>query len=244
MTQNDRAIYTPRIAREEERQSNFTHPPYYLELELTQRISLLDEAGALKTLGEINRAQRATLSDNPLRSLKNSLIGSCTIFARAAILGGAHVDAAFDLSDVCIRVIEGFTGMEALRGFEAEMVRRFILVARDQNEQTLSPLVRQAEGFVRMHLLEPITPADVARGVYVHPAYLSACFKRETGDTLTHFIQKERIREAQRMLRRGRDAVSAVAGACQFCSQSYFIQVFKRYTGVTPEQFRRMESMR
>ena len=32
-----------------------------------------------------------------------------------------------------------------------------------------------------------------------------------------------------------------IAAACQFCSQSHFIQVFKKIEGLTPEQFRRME---
>lgn len=244
MAQNERTTYASRVAYEQGRQTRFAHSPYYLEMELTQRMAALDEEGALRTLGEINRLQRAALSQDPLRSLKNSLIGSCTIFARAAILGGAHVDDAFALSDVCIRVIEGFGEALPLSGFESEMVRLFIAVARDKNDQGFSQLVRQAVDYVRVHLLEPITAGDVARGVYVHPAYLSACFKRETGDTLTHYIQKERVREAQRMLRRGRESAASVASACQFCSQSYFIQVFKKYTGLTPEQFRHMEGLR
>ncbi len=242
--QNDTSIYDARILKEAERQKRISHSPYYLEMEVTQRIAMLDEAGALKALNEINRIRRATLAESPLRSLKNSLIGSCTIFARAAILGGAHVEAAFELSDICIRVIEDFSSADLLLGFEEEMVRRFIRVACSNNDKALSPLIRQAMDYIHNHLLEPFKAADVARSVYVHPVYLSARFKQVTGETMSEYVQRERIKEAQRMIRRGKESSSAIASACQFCSQSYFIQVFKRYTGLTPEQFRQMEGMR
>jgi AraC-like DNA-binding protein len=78
----------------------------------------------------------------------------------------------------------------------------------------------------------------IARHIYVHPDYLSSRFKQETGVTITAFMQKRRIEEACHFLRYSQSTVSEIAAFYQFCSQSHFIQVFKKYMGMTPAQYK------
>ena len=219
----------------------YRHPPYFLEREISQCIADQDEKNALSILGEINRLHRANLSDEPLRSLKNSLICSCSLFARAAIAGGAMPDAAFSHSDSCIRSIEEMHDMVRLAEYEYTMVREFIHLVRRRKEGGVSALIRAAIIYTNEHLLEPITVRSIAQSIFVNPSYLSFDFKQETGESLSHYIRRKRIRHAEMLLREGKDTMADIAAICQFCSQSHFIQVFKRIKGLTPEQFRRME---
>ena len=216
----------------------YRHPPYFLEREITQSIAEQDEKSALTILSAINRLHRANLSDEPLRSLKNSLICSCSLFARAAIAGGAMPDAAFSHSDSCIRTIEEMHDMERLADYEYTMVREFIHLVRQRREGGISSLIRAAIIFANEHLLEPITVQSVAARIYANPSYLSSQFKQEIGESLSHYIRRKRIRYAERLLREGKETMADIAATCQFCSQSHFIQVFKRMRGLTPEQFR------
>ena len=134
----------------------YRHPPYFMEREITQCIAEQDEKSALTILGEINRLHRANLSDEPLRSLKNSLICSCSLFTRAAIAGGAMPDAAFSHSDACIRTIEDMNGMERLAAYEYTMVREFIHLVRTRREGGISAVIRSAIIYANEHLLEPL----------------------------------------------------------------------------------------
>lgn len=222
----------------------YRHPPYFLEREITQSIAEQDEKSALTTLGEINRLHRANLSDEPLRSLKNSLICSCSLFTRAAIAGGAMPDAAFSLSDTCIRAIEEMHDILRLAEYEYAMVREFIHLVRQRREGGVSAVVRAAIIFTDEHLLEPVTVRSIAGSIYVNPSYLSSQFKQEIGESLSHYIRRKRVRYAERLLREGKESMADIAAACQFCSQSHFIQVFKKMKGLTPEQFKRMEGTR
>ncbi len=219
----------------------YRHPPYFLEREITQSIADQDEKNALTVLSSINRLHRANLADDPLRSLKNSLICSCSLFARAAIAGGAMPDAAFSHSDACIRAIEEMYDMKRLADYEYAMVREFIHLVRHRREGGVSALVRSAIIFASEHLLEPITVQSIAARIYVNPSYLSSEFKQEIGESLSHYIRRKRIRYAERLLLEGKVKTADIAAICQFCSQSHFIQVFKKMKGLTPEQFRRME---
>ena len=219
----------------------YRHPPYFLEREISQCIADQDEKNALNILSEINRLHRANLSDEPLRSLKNSLICSCSLFTRAAIAGGAMPDAAFSHSDTCIRAIEGMHDMEKLADYEYTMVREFVHLVQRRKDGGVSAVVRAAIVYANEHLLEPITVQSIAESIFVNPSYLSASFKQEVGESLSHYIRRKRIRQAEKLLREGRDSMADIAAACQFCSQSHFIQVFRKMRGLTPEQFRRME---
>ena len=219
----------------------YRHPPFFLEREITQCIAEQDEKNALSILSEINRLRRANLSDEPLRSLKNSLICSCSLFARAAIAGGAMPDAAFSHSDTCIRAIEGMHNMEKLAEYEYAMVREFIHLVRRRREGGVSAVIRAAIIYANEHLLEPITVRSIAESIFVNPSYLSSDFKQEIGESLSHYIRRKRIRHAEKLLREGNATMADIAAICQFCSQSHFIQVFKKMKGLTPDQFRRME---
>lgn len=216
----------------------FSHPPFYLEQEITHHIANGDRKNALRVLAEINALPRATLAQDPLRSLKNSLICSCALFTRAAIAGGAPSDDAFALSDACIQSLEEASDLRSMAALEEPMMLSFIELVEARMQHRLSPVTRAAIQYIDDHLTDKITLASIAQAVYVHPSYLSQRFKQDTGEVLTSFIQKRRVAEAKHFIRYTNDPISQIAGFYQFCSQSHFIQVFKKHTGITPQAYR------
>jgi hypothetical protein len=96
------------------RMKQFQHPPYTLEQEICRLIANGDKENSASILAEINAAPRALLAPDPVRSLKNSLIASCTFMTRAAISGGVSPDEAFTLSDAFIQRMEACATIEQL----------------------------------------------------------------------------------------------------------------------------------
>ena len=220
----------------------FIHPPFHLEQEIVRQIANGDRKNARRVLAEINALPRATLAQDPLRSLKNSLICSCALFTRAAIAGGVSADDAFGLSDACIQTLEGTDDPTAMAALEEPMMLSFIELVETQTQRSLSPVTRAAIQYIDGHLTDKITLASIAQAVYIHPSYLSRRFKLDTGDVISSFIQKRRIAESKHFMRYTNDSISQIANFFQFCSQSHFIQVFKRHTGVTPQAYRDTET--
>jgi YesN/AraC family two-component response regulator len=226
------------------RMALFHHPPLFFEQELSRQITAGNPENARRVLLELNTLSRARLADSPLRSLKNSLICSVTLFTRAAIEGGVPVDEAFTLSDTCIQAIEQMTDSRSLTPFEEEIVNKFVSRVARYQSQRYSAAVQRSVRYIDDHLAEKLTLSAIAAYAYVHPDYLSARFHRETGATVTEFIQKRRVEESAHFLRYGESSVSEIAAFYQFCSQSYYIQVFKKYMGVTPVAYRAGERAR
>ena len=85
-------------------------------------------------------------------------------------------------------------------------------------------------------LFENIGRTEIAEQFYLAPEYLSKTYKKLTGRTIKDTITEYRIDEAKRMLERG-ERVSDVAETVGFDNFTYFSTIFKKYTGVSPNQY-------
>jgi transcriptional regulator GlxA family with amidase domain len=65
-------------------------------------------------------------------------------------------------------------------------------------------------------------------------------FKVATGTTLIDYVQNLRVEEAKRLLESGQLPVEDVSVEVGYEDVSFFRRVFKRLTGLTPSQYRRM----
>ncbi|HML67751.1 MAG TPA: AraC family transcriptional regulator [Clostridia bacterium] len=224
------------------RTRQFQHAPYTIELEICRMIANGDTLSSQHILRDINRMPRAKLANTPIRSLKNSLICSCTFMARAAISGGVKPDEAFTLSDAYIQKIESAPTANHLAGFEAEMIKGFTTHVQAARGSRYSTMIRQVIEYIDTHLSEPITLDEIASAVYHNANYLSGLFKRETGEPMRRYIIKRRIEEAEYFVRHSNDPIADIATFYQFCSQSHFVQCFRRQTGQTPSACRNRHS--
>ena len=222
------------------RMSMFQHPPYFFEQEITRQIALGNREHAMQLLEELNRLTRATLADTPLRSLKNSLIASVTLFTRAAITGGVPSDEAFTLSDSFIQTIEKQNDLKWLSTIEEAIILRFIERVERYHRQRFSALVRRTVAYVDEHLSEPLSIPVIAESVNVNPDYLSRRFRQETSEALHRFILRRRVEEAAHFMRYGSDPIPDIATFYRFSSQGHFTTVFKQFTGHTPQQYRNL----
>lgn len=76
------------------------------------------------------------------------------------------------------------------------------------------------------------------------PRYVSQIVNENSGSNFNQLLNDYRIREVQRRLRDkekyGNLTIEAIAESVGFMSRSTFAQIFKRSTGLTPTQYRRM----
>ena len=101
-----------------------------------------------------------------------------------------------------------------------------------------SKLTLDVANYVRHHLSEPISVDKMAEAFFLSRPHLSAKFKQETGTTLTDFILNEKTEEAKRLLRYSDKTAAAISNYLGFSSQGHFAKVFKKYAGMTPNEYR------
>lgn len=100
------------------------------------------------------------------------------------------------------------------------------------------PAVASAKEFVRSHVEEPITLADVVRHVNVSRFYFCKLFKKATGMTLTDYVSRVRVEKAKTLLVDPSLRISEIVFAAGFGSIPRFNSVFKRVVGMAPSEYR------
>ncbi|MDO4562360.1 MAG: AraC family transcriptional regulator [Clostridia bacterium] len=81
--------------------------------------------------------------------------------------------------------------------------------------------------------------SDIALHFYISKEHLCRSFKKETGVTLSEYINAVRIQNACNMLCRREFSVTDIGFACGFNSAMYFCKTFKKIIGKTPKEFRK-----
>ena len=92
--------------------------------------------------------------------------------------------------------------------------------------------------YINNHYKEDINIKDVASYVHLNHSYFSTLFKKETGQTFSEYLLKNRIEESKLLLANTDMGILDISLAIGLSSQSYFTKIFKKKTGITPNQYR------
>ena len=130
---------------------------------------------------------------------------------------------------------------------EAENQRRYNAYAKyrgeddsaekepDKTEQTP---IQRAMTYIRRNIDKDLSRAESADAIYLNPDYLSRVIKKDSGASLNDYIVTEKLRAAQSLLSDTNIPVSLIATKVGYSNFSYFSQVFKKYTGMSPVEYR------
>jgi len=92
--------------------------------------------------------------------------------------------------------------------------------------------------YLQEHYSEKISLDFIAEMACMSTYYLCKFFKKVTGSTLTDYIFRLRIDKAKELLLRGDLNITEVAYETGFGSHSYFDRVFRRFTKLSPQDYR------
>jgi AraC family transcriptional regulator len=97
----------------------------------------------------------------------------------------------------------------------------------------------QAKALLHDRFAEPLTLADIAQNVGVHPVHLAQVFHRYYNCTVGAYVRQLRLEFARQELARSDTPLCQIALSAGFSDQSHFTRTFKRYMGVPPAQYRK-----
>ncbi len=96
--------------------------------------------------------------------------------------------------------------------------------------------------FMESNLGETISIEEVAEAVFCSRARLFQVFKDSTGMTPNDYWQRLRIDRAQQLMTRSNKSITEIAMDCGFSSSQYFSSVFRKYSGVSPSDYRKTQT--
>lgn len=100
------------------------------------------------------------------------------------------------------------------------------------------PILRQVLRYVSNHQEEKISRKLIAQNLNLSPSYLSHYFNLKTKMTITEFINRYKVNQAQYLLKTSSLSIIQISESLGFSTVPYFNRVFKKICGKTPNQYR------
>lgn len=228
----------------EHQEQELPHNPYDQEVRELDSIRHGDVEMFNRSLAETYRGEVGQLAKNQVRQAKNIAICVIALASRAAISGGMIPEEAFSMVDGYIMKIEDMNNAvkidSMMRQAEYEFAECVAEIHKNQqkNEQK-NELVEWTKNYIYQNLHSDIVIGEIGQKIGVNTSYLSDLFHKVEGTTIQQYIRKEKIRLAENMLRYSDYEVKEIASYLSFCSQSYFGNIFRQQTGMTPARYRK-----
>ena len=179
------------------------------------------------------------LSDDPLRNYKYLFVANVALCCRYCMEGGLDQERAYNISDLYIQKMDRLETEQQVIDLHRDMVEFYLEEMTAVKKQRIcSRPVRACMDYIYDHLYEQIRVSDLAALTELNESYLSVLFKKETGKTISDYVRQRRVEAAEGMLRYSDYSCSDIGNFLAFCSQSHFISVFRKATGLTPRQYR------
>ena len=173
-----------------------------------------------------------------LRDRKADLVILKTLLRKAAEYGGVHPMHLHRLSGHYAGLIENIRSVKQSLSVQEQMIRDFCQLVKHHSLSKYSYYVGRTITLVQYDLTADLRLKTVAEQLNVNSSYLSTLFHKETGYTLTGFVNKERIDRGILLLQMTDRPVQDIATECGIQDVNYFIKLFKKQTGFTPNRYR------
>lgn len=221
------------------REYMINHLPYEREMEFYQSIKMGNLKEAKRLFKPLGGSGFGRLSDDPLRNLKYHLVVTIAFITRYCIEGGMEMETAYNLSDIYILRVDRCAKEEEIHAIHRELVEDYAnrMHAIIKKGLYSKPIIACLD-LIYDNLHNKITLNDLADKVGLSAPYLSKLFHREVGVTVSQYISRKRIEAAENLLKYSDYSCIDISNYLCFNSESYFIQVFKSYTKLTPKEYR------
>lgn len=120
-----------------------------------------------------------------------------------------------------------------------ESVVAFILEYRsNERDRQTHDVVATVNRHIQTHFDQDLSLTRLSEIVYLNPSYLCRLYKQTTGIGLSDYINQYRIAQAKEMMKDPHLKIQDLAVRTGYDSSAYFGRVFKKATGMTPQEYR------
>lgn len=221
------------------REYMINHIPYDREMAFYQAIRNGDMEEMKRLFKPLSVEGFGKLSDNPIRNLKYHLIITVAFITRYCIEGGLEMESAYNLSDIYIQKIDKCSTEESIRQIHKEMTEAYVKRMKEhKTRKVYSKPISLCIDYIYDNLHSRISLNELSEVSSLSTSYLSKLFHNEVGITIAQYIINKKIDAAKNLLIYTDNTPVDISNYLSFSSESHFISVFKKVTGLTPKKFR------
>lgn len=173
-----------------------------------------------------------------LRTRKNGMVIRNTTCRISAGLGGVPPHYLHLISEKYGILIEQAPSVDfLLRKISPKMFEEYCDLVANFSVSKYSSTIKEIVLYISKHIEEQITVSRLAEIFHINTSHLSRKFKKETGYTVSEYVNRQKIDAAQLLFSMGHTVSIEVADILGYNSYSYFSNTFKKITGESPAKY-------
>jgi two-component system, response regulator YesN len=168
-------------------------------------------------------------------------------YAQAAIRYGVvdYVVKASAIENISDAVKKAKKLINAERTINEKLEKLENMTIEDQSKVTLptdrihvSYIVKRAMDYIAENYDKKISLKNVAEDIHVNSSYLSRLYSKEMGETIIDTINKLKIEKSKKLLKETIMKTNEISQSIGIEDAAYFSHLFRKYTGLSPVEYR------
>lgn len=190
--------------------------------------------GVTKQFFEVMKQGFFTKGSSPAM-LSMELLGMCYHEAHDTKLYEDFLKQSAVLYPILLRT----TNIVKMQELTEQNLNQLIIYMDDNNTSSMERMLQNAVHYMEEHYEDSeLTLKEVAESVPISASYLCTLFKQHMQTTYINHLTKIRLEHAKRILMENKRKTYEVAFLAGYNSSQYFSSSFKKYTGMTPGEYR------
>ncbi|GHU62085.1 DNA-binding response regulator [Clostridia bacterium] len=137
-----------------------------------------------------------------------------------------------------IQKMENASSILQIKQVLTQEIEEEMKISLEETKKTENVAVSIAKNYIQLHYQEKISLKSISEMVYLNPVYFSVLFKRQCGINFVDHVSLCRINVAKGLLEDIKYSLSEISRLTGFANVKYFSKIFKKYTGLTPSEYR------
>lgn len=212
--------------------------PFELERSLLESLAQGDKPGTLQKLQEYLAALFAAGGGNPAW-MNQKALELIVLLSRTLMEKGADEQQTLFWLQRCQKEVSQRKNFHDLSAWLYETLSDLLDRTAGYADARHANIIHRCIQYIGTGYAEHLTLESAARALFLSPDYLSRIFSKETGTSFNRYLNNVRITKAKELIRSGNLRLTDISQMVGYDDQSYFTKVFRRITGMSPNEYRK-----
>lgn len=181
-----------------------------------------------------------TYSHGNIEIIRTKIIELLVLTSRTVIAMGVPLEKASDINNKLFIKIMKMKSIEEISILASNTLDCYIEYLKDLKINNSDTNVEKIIEFIKKHYNDNLTLDSIASVVYLSTSYASRIFKKAKKVSIMEYVTYIRMENAKYLLCNPNYKIDDIAQNVGYTDSSYFTKVFKKYEGITPVQYRKL----
>lgn len=178
---------------------------------------------------------------NTIVRVRMVLIGVLSACQQVIMENGKAAGDLKEFSSIDYDYISILDNVPDIKSYLKKYISNIILAVKKSSAKMTNRLIEQIKEYIQQNMhSSKLSLSSVAREFYISPGHLSRLFKQETNQTFVNYVTKIRMNKAMELLKETDLKVYQVGEKVGIDDPHYFSIIFKKFTGISVNKFRKI----